>query len=155
MANPQISVTNTLVDVSVTSHEVAQITVLNSNPTISVTNSSPNLEVDNTVDVVTLSMENTSSEISVTNNTPILTVSDVGLQGASGNAATTWIGLVSGYNAIPTLTATIEAGDVYTYTYDGDITYYRLVPSGAEDDAFYSSFVDGVLSGLVVSKKLN
>jgi len=53
--------------------------------------------------------------------------------------------------AIPTLTQTIADGDVYTYTYSNG-TLYRLVPSGSEQDAFYSSFSGGVLSGLVASK---
>lgn len=49
------------------------------------------------------------------------------------------------------LTTTIDIGDVYTYTYGVDVLY-RLVPSGSEQDAFYSAFSSNVLSGLIVTK---
>lgn len=71
--------------------------------------------------------------------------------GAAAEAALTWIDYATGFSAIPTLTQTIADGDVYTYTYSNG-TLYRLVPSGSEQDAFYSSFSGGVLSGLVASK---
>jgi hypothetical protein len=67
---------------------------------------------------------------------------------------TSWMDLVRGYNSIPLLHATIADGDVYRYTYDGGVTYYRLVPSGAAEDAFYASFSEGNLSGLVAKKKM-
>lgn len=66
-------------------------------------------------------------------------------------SVTTWIDYTTGFSSIPTLTQTIETGDVYTYTYTNG-TLYRLVPSGSEQDAFYSAFSGGVLSGLVASK---
>jgi len=66
-------------------------------------------------------------------------------------SVTTWIDYTTGFSSIPTLTQTIETGDVYTYTYTNG-TLYRLVPSGSEQDAFYSVFSGGVLSGLVASK---
>ncbi len=68
-----------------------------------------------------------------------------------------WITLVTGYKTTPTLLTTIGDGDVYSYTYATntvDITYYRLVPSGALDDAFYTTFSLGVLSGMIAHKKL-
>ena len=68
-----------------------------------------------------------------------------------------WITLVTGYKTIPTLLTTIADGDVYSYTYSTntiDKTYYRLVPSGLLDDAFYTTFSLGVLSGMVAHKKL-
>jgi len=69
----------------------------------------------------------------------------------------TWSDLVNGFKTTPTLLTTTVDGDVYEYIFEGsggDVTLYRLVPSGAEDDAFYTSFVDPVLSGLVVTKKV-
>jgi len=62
-----------------------------------------------------------------------------------------WIDYVTGFSAIPTLTQTIAEGEVYTYPYSNG-TLYRLVPSGSEQDAFYTTFSGGVLSGLVASK---
>lgn len=64
-----------------------------------------------------------------------------------------WIDYTTGFSATPTLLQTIADGDVYEYTYTNG-TLYRLVPSGAEDDAFYSAFSGGVLSGLVASKRI-
>ena len=63
----------------------------------------------------------------------------------------TWIDYVTGFTSEPTLTQTISTGDVYTYTYPNTVLY-RLVPSGLEQDAFYSVFSGGVLSVLVATK---
>ena len=71
--------------------------------------------------------------------------------GGAAEASLTWIDYATGFSSAPTLTQTIATGDVYTYTYSNG-TLYRLVPSGAEADAFYSAFSGGVLSGLVASK---
>ena len=65
---------------------------------------------------------------------------------------TTWIDYATGFSEIPTLLETIAEGDVYEYTYTNG-TLYRLVPSGSEQDAFYTAFSGGVLSGLVASKR--
>ena len=69
----------------------------------------------------------------------------------------TWIGLVTGPKITPTFLETIGDGDVWEYTYTtalggGDTVYYRLIPSGAVVDSFYTTFVASVLSGLVVAK---
>jgi hypothetical protein len=54
----------------------------------------------------------------------------------------------------PTLLTTIAEGDVYEYTYvDG--TAYRLVPSGAAEDAFYNTFSGGVLSDKIVGRGMS
>lgn len=86
-----------------------------------------------------------------------ITLSRVGAQGAtgaSGVSGLSWIDYVTGYAADPTLTQTIASGDVYTYTYSNG-TLYRLVPSGAASDSFYTTFTDGTLSDLVSSKEVN
>jgi hypothetical protein len=75
--------------------------------------------------------------------------------GGGGGAATTqlkWTDYATGFSATPTLLQTIANGDVYEYTYTNG-TLYRLVPSGSEQDAFYTAFSGGVLSGLVASKR--
>lgn len=66
-------------------------------------------------------------------------------------SAPKWIDYATGFSGLPVQLQTIPDGDVYTYTYSNG-TLYRLVPSGSEQDAFYSSFSGGVLSGLVASK---
>ena len=72
---------------------------------------------------------------------------------SKGEASLTWIDYATGFTSDPTLTQTIATGDVYTYTYASD-TLYRLVPSGSEQDAFYSVFAGGVLSALVATKRI-
>lgn len=70
---------------------------------------------------------------------------------------TLWISLVTGYSTEPTLNSTIATGDVYNYTFTtgvGTVTYYRLVPSGSADDAFYTTFSGGALSGLISKKPI-
>ena len=72
-----------------------------------------------------------------------------------GEGSIGWMDLVRGYKTTPTLLSTIATGDVYSYVFDGsggDVTYYRLVPSGSEPDAFYDTFNTGTLSGLIASK---
>lgn len=69
----------------------------------------------------------------------------------SGAVQLKWLDYATGFSATPTLLQTIADGDVYEYTYSNG-TLYRLVPSGSEQDSFYSAFSGGVLSGLVASK---
>jgi len=88
-----------------------------------------------------------------------------GIQGPAGNVNNhehdqyhrSWINLVTGFSQEPTLTATIFTGQVWSYVFTtdtGTVTYYRLVPSGSDDDAFYETF-DGVsVSDLIISKPL-
>ena len=82
-----------------------------------------------------------------------------GIQGEPGAEAgygnLDWISLVLGYKTIPTLNITIASGAVWNYVYStsgADLTYYRLIPSGASADAFYTTFSAGVLSGLISQK---
>lgn len=82
-----------------------------------------------------------------------------GIQGETGAEAgygnLDWISLVLGYKTIPTLNITIASGAVWNYVYStsgADLTYYRLIPSGASADAFYTTFSAGVLSGLISQK---
>lgn len=72
---------------------------------------------------------------------------------AQGTAPVTWTALATSWTTPPTLAATIAAGQVYAYTLDGT-TRYRLVPTpyDAADDAFYTTFAGGVLSGLIVAR---
>lgn len=83
-----------------------------------------------------------------------------GPQGPQGDPGVsdfpTWTDLAVGWNAEPTFTAAVVGGDVYTYTYDTGVTYYRYIADDGSEDAFYSSFngVDKPTS-LVEQKKIN
>ena len=96
---------------------------------------------------ITETVENVDVEANETN----LNINTVGDTVFSGKVEATWVDYVLGYSSEPTLTQTIAAGDVYTYTYPNTVLY-RLVPSGLEQDAFYSAFSGGVLSVLVATK---
>jgi len=68
-----------------------------------------------------------------------------------------WMDYARGWKETPTLNTTIATGDVYDYVFEsdsGDVTYYRLVPSGDADDAFYANFSSGELSGLLAKKEI-
>jgi hypothetical protein len=65
--------------------------------------------------------------------------------------AATWIDYVTSYAVTPTFLETIGDGDVYEYIYTSS-TAYRLVPSGAAEDAFYSTFIASVLSDKLVGR---
>jgi hypothetical protein len=98
--------------------------------------------ITETVNSVNAESNETNLNINTVGDTIVLSVSDEVLE---------WINYATGFSADPTLTQTIETGDVYTYTYSNG-TLYRLVPSGSEQDAFYRVFSSGVLSNLVVTK---
>jgi hypothetical protein len=72
---------------------------------------------------------------------------------AQGTAPLTWTALATSWTTPPTLAATIAAGQVYAYPLGGT-TRYRLVPSpyDAADDAFYTTFAGGILSGLIAAR---
>ncbi len=78
----------------------------------------------------------------------VISVSDV-----STTLGESWPGLVDSWTEEPTLNAAIAGGEVYNYVY-GAVTYYRFVPDPyvAEDDAFYASFANPVLSGLIARR---
>ena len=68
-----------------------------------------------------------------------------------------WLDLARGWQTVPQVIATIADGDVYSYVYAssaGSVTYYRLVPSGGADDAFYEDFNGSALSGLIAKREL-
>jgi hypothetical protein len=68
-----------------------------------------------------------------------------------------WLSLVAGYKTAPTFNSNIADGAVWNYVYStsgADVTYYRLIPSGALADAFYTTFSVGVLSGLISQKPI-
>jgi hypothetical protein len=70
-----------------------------------------------------------------------------------GGGSPTWEFYALTWSTTPTFVATIAAGDVYSYTLNST-TRYRLVPNpyDATDDAFYSTFVNPTLSGLIVAR---
>ena len=80
-----------------------------------------------------------------------------GTQKLENKTVVDWMTLVRGYNAIPTLLATIPTGEVYTYVYNSspsNVTYYRYIATDGSADEFYSSFSGVTLSGLVASKSI-
>ena len=74
-----------------------------------------------------------------------------GLDG-SGSATIKWLDYIVGASS-SSLNTTIATGTVVNYVYAG-VTYYRLIPSGTAIDAFYSTFSNGVLSGLLAQKTI-
>lgn len=71
----------------------------------------------------------------------------------AGTTQLTWDYFAANWTAAPSQAGIVAAGNVYAYTLGG-VTRYRLVPSvySAAQDAFYSSFSGGVLSGLIISR---
>lgn len=69
------------------------------------------------------------------------------------NPAQSWILLAGQWTTPPTQVGTTPVGTVFTYTYLGS-TYFRLVPTtyDASQDAFYTTFAGGVLSGLIATR---
>jgi hypothetical protein len=65
----------------------------------------------------------------------------------------TWEYYATKWDTAPTQAGTVAAGAVWAYVLGG-VTRYRLVPSpyDATDDAFYSTFSGGSLSGLITSR---
>lgn len=68
-------------------------------------------------------------------------------------STTTWSYYATTWSVEPTLNTTITGGTVYDYTLDGT-TRYRFVPTvyDATEDAFYTTFGGGLLTGLIVSR---
>lgn len=90
------------------------------------------------------------------NNGVIEKKDEGGSWSAFGESATSWITYVT--NGLYTgTTTTIGTGDVLTYDYNGD-TVYRHITTAVDgygypsEDAFYSTFSGGVLSGLIVAR---
>ncbi|UOF78927.1 hypothetical protein [Caudoviricetes sp.] len=65
----------------------------------------------------------------------------------------TWEYYATNWSIAPTLNSTITGGSVYNYTLDGT-TRYRFVPDpyDSTQDAFYTTFSVGVLSGILVTR---
>ena len=71
----------------------------------------------------------------------------------TGGGTLTWDYLVTTWSVTPILIASITGGDVYTYIIDST-TRYRFVSTtyDANQDAFYTTFVNPTLSGLIVTR---
>lgn len=72
---------------------------------------------------------------------------------ATGGSGADWTYYATTWSVEPTLNTSITGGDVYDYTLDGT-TRYRFVPTvyDATEDAFYSTFSNPTLSGLIVTR---
>jgi hypothetical protein len=66
---------------------------------------------------------------------------------------TGWSDYVNNWSTAPVSQGVIASGEVFAYTLNGT-TRYRLVPSPytPQNDAFYTTFTSGVLSGLIVTR---
>ena len=79
-----------------------------------------------------------------------ITVNDIAVLASQG--APKWLDYIVGAS-LSSLNTTISTGTVVNYVYAG-VTYFRLIPSGTAKDAFYSTFSNGILSGLVAQKTI-
>ncbi len=75
-----------------------------------------------------------------------ITVGDIIALSPAGGAPK-WLDIIVGASS-SSFNATIATGTVVNYVYAG-VTYFRLIPSGIEKEAFYNTFANGILSGLV------
>ena len=97
----------------------------------------------------------TATTSTITSTDTILTALGK-LQAQITNFPKSWNDYASMRDVDPVLLTTVTtpvAGDVYSYTWNS-VTRYRLVPTNYNyaDDAFYSSFTSGVLSGKLVDR---
>jgi len=149
-----VSITETTDAVTVTAVDASD------QVTVSVAGDTTTVEVtaDSSSDAVTVTSVDPSDAVtvSVTTADDAVTVSvsnDTGPAGADYDQRTDWLGLVVGFNAIPTAPTAITGGSVYTYTYAGG-TRYRFVSTSGLTDSFYTTFDGSNLTGLVASKGL-
>lgn len=109
------------------------------------------LEITTTTNTLVLASPEQSA---IVLNVPAAISLDLQTQGTQGTASPpTWEFYAANWSTPPTQVSTTAAGAVYSYVLDG-VTRYRLVPAVYDptDDAFYSTFTGGVLSGLIVSR---
>lgn len=71
----------------------------------------------------------------------------------TGSSSATWTFYATTWSVEPTLNTSLAGGDVFNYTLDG-VTRYRYVPNtyDASEDAFYATFSNPTLSGLIVAR---
>ena len=72
---------------------------------------------------------------------------------SSTTSGTDWTYYATTWSVEPSLNTAITGGEVYNYTLDGT-TRYRFVPTtyDATQDAFYTTFNNPTLSGLIVAR---
>lgn len=73
--------------------------------------------------------------------------------GTGGSGSLTWDFLVTTWTTEPTFVVNITGGSVYSYILDA-VTRYRFVPTtyDATEDAFYTTFINPTLTGLIVTR---
>lgn len=77
------------------------------------------------------------------------TIAEIGPPGTP--AVAEWITYVVGWKTIPTLYQTIDTGRIFLYIFS-DFTLYRYIADDLSEDSFYENCVDGVVSGLVITR---
>lgn len=88
--------------------------------------------------------------IKTINNQSILGLGNITISGTGSSI--NWLDYIVGASS-SSLNTTIAIGTVVNYVYAG-VTYFRLIPSSTAIDAFYSTFSNGVLSGLLAQKTI-
>jgi len=75
------------------------------------------------------------------------------IAGSSAGTLTNWAFLAINWDTSPVVNASITGGVVWTYIYNS-VTRYRFVPTtyDTSEDAFYTTFTDPTLSGLIVTR---
>lgn len=64
-----------------------------------------------------------------------------------------WFTLVSGFSSIEKL-PDIASGRVSKYNYPGGGIRYRFIATDKSEDSFYTTYNNGVLTGLAATKKI-
>jgi len=81
-----------------------------------------------------------------------------GIQGPQGPTGepreNVWIDYITGWDQEPTLIDTTTNGEVYEYIYTNARILYRHIASNGSEDAFYGSYNAGMLSNMVVAKRI-
>lgn len=76
------------------------------------------------------------------------------IESDSGIKLNTWLDYVTGYLQAPTLIYDGLEYQVFQYEYEILPTLYRKISKTSLDDEFYDTYENGVLSNLIVKKKL-
>ena len=78
----------------------------------------------------------------------------VGPPGEPGGSVTKWIDYVIGYFVAPFQLDENMTYMVFQYEYENNLILYRKISKIDLNDEFYSTYQNGILSNLLVSKKL-
>ena len=110
-----------------------------------------NLQVDISEDIVPIQLDITEEPFAVV----FATIVERGPVGPQGPASPpSWINYVVGYSTEPQLTTSVLPGELYIYAYQDATTLYRFIADDNSEDAFYETYENDTLSGLVATKRM-